>query len=185
MLKIAVTGHRPGKLGNAYDLMHPINIHIGKNMREFILAMAGYDPDTKTFRDDETYTLISGMALGVDTIWAMVALKLKREFPGKFFLECAIPCKGQETKWKQSAQERYHQILSQADKVTYVTETTYTPSCMQKRNEYMVDEADFLYGVWDGSSGGTKNCIDYAKKKGIVMYIEDPTPIIQAYQSNR
>lgn len=29
---------------------------------------------------------------------------------------------------------------------------------MQKRNEYMVDLADKVVAVWDGSKGGTDNC---------------------------
>lgn len=37
---------------------------------------------------------------------------------------------------------------------------------MQKRNEYMVDLADRVIAVWDGSKGGTANCIKYAEKVG-------------------
>jgi uncharacterized phage-like protein YoqJ len=185
MMKIAVTGHRPDKLGNSYNLTHPINIEIGKRMREVILVLSGYDSGTRKFRDNEIFTIISGMALGVDTVWAMVALKLKRQFPYKFQLECAVPCKEQERKWNKTAQQRYQNILSQADKVTYVTETTYTHKCMQKRNEYMVNESSYVYGIWDGTSGGTKNCIDYAKKQGTLLYVEDPTPWIEAYEKSK
>jgi uncharacterized phage-like protein YoqJ len=38
---------------------------------------------------------------------------------------------------------------------------------MQKRNEYIVDNSSLLLSLWDGTSGGTKNCLDYAKKKEI------------------
>ena len=37
---------------------------------------------------------------------------------------------------------------------------------MQKRNEYMVDLADVVIAVWDGSNSGTGNCIKYAQKCG-------------------
>ena len=37
---------------------------------------------------------------------------------------------------------------------------------MQKRNEYMVDLADRVIAVWDGSKGGTANCVKYAEKVG-------------------
>lgn len=30
----------------------------------------------------------------------------------------------------------------------------------------MVNQADYIYGVWDGTTGGTKNYIEYAKKQG-------------------
>jgi len=183
-LRIAVTGPRPKKLGGAYDLMHPINIRIGRRMREIILVLSGYNWETKKFQEEqEVVTLISGMALGVDTIWAMVALKLRRQFSHKFRLECAIPCRGQEIRWSKQDQERYHDILRQADIITYVTDTHYTPGCMQKRNIYMVDSCDYLYGIWDGSSGGTRNCLDYARKKGVPTYVDDPTPWIEEYRA--
>lgn len=34
-----------------------------------------------------------------------------------------------------------------------------------KRNEQMVDMADFVIVVWDGVSNGTKYTVNYAKKK--------------------
>lgn len=37
---------------------------------------------------------------------------------------------------------------------------------MQKRNEYMVDLADRVIVVWDGSKGGTANCVKYAENVG-------------------
>lgn len=37
---------------------------------------------------------------------------------------------------------------------------------MQKRNEYMVDLADRVIAVWDGSKGGTATCVKYAEKVG-------------------
>lgn len=30
----------------------------------------------------------------------------------------------------------------------------------------MVDLADMVIAVWDGSKGGTGNCVQYAQKKG-------------------
>jgi uncharacterized phage-like protein YoqJ len=34
---------------------------------------------------------------------------------------------------------------------------------LQKRNEWMVDHCDLLIAVWDGSEGGTANCVRYAR----------------------
>lgn len=42
----------------------------------------------------------------------------------------------------------------------------YNPYKLQIRNEYMVDNADVVIAVWDGSKGGTCNCVNYAKKIG-------------------
>ena len=40
---------------------------------------------------------------------------------------------------------------------------------MQERNIFMVDRADEILAVWNGTSGGTKNCIDYAKKQNKII----------------
>ena len=34
---------------------------------------------------------------------------------------------------------------------------------MQTRNEWMVNHCDKLIAVWNGSDGGTGNCVNYAK----------------------
>ena len=47
-----------------------------------------------------------------------------------------------------------------------MSDEEYKPWLMQKRNEYMVDLADKVIAVWDGSKGGTGNCVRYAEKCG-------------------
>ena len=49
---------------------------------------------------------------------------------------------------------------------------------MQKRNEYMVDKCDILLAVWDGSAGGTNNCVKYARKLDKEIIIIDPRKIL-------
>jgi uncharacterized phage-like protein YoqJ len=44
-----------------------------------------------------------------------------------------------------------------------ITSSYYTAAVMQKRNEWMVDNCNMLITVWDGASGGTANCVRYAK----------------------
>lgn len=39
------------------------------------------------------------------------------------------------------------------------------------RNEILVDSVDMIYGVWNGSSGGTKYTLDYAKKRGVRSHL--------------
>lgn len=173
-LTLAVTGHRPSKLGNAYDIQHPTNMKIARIMRAFILEKAGFDEDSRTFSTNGKVLLISGMALGVDTLWALVGLKLKFQFPGKFELECAIPCANHSSRWKKSDQERHADIIKRSGIVTFVSKEPYAPYLMQKRNEYMVDKADELLAVWDGTSSGTRNCVKYAEKKGSIIYRYHP-----------
>ena len=109
---------------------------------------------------------ISGMALGIDTLFALVAID--NHIP----LECAIPCLHQDKMWVQSSRNQYKKILSASQFQTLVTNSEYTQYCMQRRNEYMVDNCDLLIAVWDGTSGGTANCVRYAVERGTkIIYI--------------
>lgn len=57
-------------------------------------------------------------------------------------------------------------IINESDEVYYVSEERYTHWCMNKRNEWMVDNSDLVIAVWDGTKGGTANCVRYAVKQG-------------------
>lgn len=152
---IAVTGHRPQKLGNEYDMKGPVSDYISDQFDYFIKK---YDPEEG----------LSGLALGVDTIWAICIL-----YHG-IRLRAAIPFKGQELAWPEKSQRLYHKILNhKLTTVVYVCEPGYESWKMQKRNEYLVDESRRLIAVSDGSPGGTANCIKYAKKvKRQIDYID-------------
>jgi uncharacterized phage-like protein YoqJ len=147
--KVAVTGHRPDKLNNEYDGVGPVSDNIRKKISEILLQEK---PDL----------VISGMALGVDMIFAEVALDLK--IP----VLAAIPCNGQEKIWKTHQQKRYNDILNNSLTVKHiVTDGGYAGWKMIARNKYMVDrlgEKDILISFWDGTPGGTAQCTDYAKK---------------------
>lgn len=62
--------------------------------------------------------------------------------------------------------------------VVYVTDAPYTRTCMQMRNQWMVDHCDALVAIWDGSSGGTENCVNYAKDQGVPMVRIDPKKLL-------
>lgn len=144
-MKIAITGHRPNKLSNDYDLTSPLISRIKMTLRAII---SEYMPTQ----------MISGMALGIDTLWAELAIEYN--IP----LIAAIPCYNQEVKWLQKSKERYYKILEYplCFKRT-ITKTGYTSDCMQKRNKWMANHCDLLIAVWDGTSGGTANCVKYAQ----------------------
>jgi len=116
--------------------------------------------------------MISGMALGVDTIWAELAVK--HEVP----LICAVPCYNQHKAWPMRSQDRYAQILNSPNScLVYTYEGEYNKECMQKRNEWMVNECDILVAVWDGSSGGTANCVKYARSVDKEVILINPTTL--------
>ncbi len=164
MTKIVITGHRPGKLGNDYDLVSPLTKKIKDNIIGVLVQYSTgmtYVGDTKTL---DGVVGITGMALGIDTLFAIMCVELGIPYVA------AIPCHQQHLKWPQTSKQRWlmlthHELCSKY----YVSEKTYTHDCMQKRNEWMVDQLgakDILLAVWDCSEGGTANCVKYAKKQG-------------------
>ena len=102
--------------------------------------------------------MISGMALGWDTAWAIAALQCG------ISLHAAVPFQGQERKWPEAAQQRYRDILTRAAEVTVVTPGGYSTAAMHRRNEWMVDNCDGLVALWNGSPGGTSACVNYAAR---------------------
>ena len=67
---------------------------------------------------------------------------------------------------RKSDREAYARVIDLAEEVYVVTEADHYPGpwAYQKRNEWMVDSADRGLAFWDGSSGGTYNCIKYAER---------------------
>ena len=139
---VAGTGHRPDKLGG-YGASTVRRLTL---FARFVLE--GVGPDG----------VISGMALGWDMALAEAALDLG--IP----LLAALPFRGQEARWPEASQARYRGLLARASRIEIVCEGGYSAWKMQARNEWMVDHCDLLLALWDGSSGGTANCVRYARR---------------------
>lgn len=150
-MKMCVTGHRPNKL-YGYDLTDDRWIALKEDFKQILI-------------ENKCNEAITGMALGVDTIFAYAVLELKED-GYDIKLHCEVPCRNFSGKWNIYDRVKYRNIISLADTVKLVSDEEYKPYLMQKRNEYMVDHSDKVIAVWDGSKSGTKNCIDYAKKVG-------------------
>ncbi|MGH1107461.1 SLOG family protein [Bacillus paranthracis] len=166
-ITIAVTAHRPNRL-YGYDYYSPGNLAIATKLREYLLSHLNQGKQVHA---------ISGMALGGDTIYALVVLKLKRQ-GYNITLESAIPCTAHSSQWPKPSQDQWKSIVEQADVVTYVSKLLYKPYLMQKRNEYMVNKSDELIAIFDGTKGGTANCIDYAIKKEKKIVTINPKELI-------
>jgi len=154
------TGHRPNKLPWGYN---------EKGLKFFLFRKRLKKEITKAINNGYDY-FISGMALGIDMLCAEIILELKKSHPN-IRLECAIPCINQTQRWNEESITKYENICSQADKITMVSETWYYNGCMAKRNKYMVDNSDMLIAVFNGSEGGTKQTIDYARKQENFTYL--------------
>jgi uncharacterized phage-like protein YoqJ len=103
------------------------------------------------------------MAQGADQMAAQICIDHNIPF------DAYIPCEGQEKPWPKAAQEKYHELLGHARHEILTYAGPYPgPWCLQTRNEAMVDNADYILSVYDGTAGGTANCIKYAKEKGVI-----------------
>lgn len=140
MVTVAGTGHRPDKLGGyssaVYDKVLDTAMH--------------------ALRDTRASTVISGMALGWDTALAEAAFLLNIPYMAY------VPFEGQESKWPPDSQILFRRLLEHAQKVVYCSPPGYAAYKMQVRNARMVDDADVIAALWDGTPGGTSNCIEYA-----------------------
>lgn len=102
--------------------------------------------------------VISGMALGWDMALAEAALALALP------LTAAVPFPTQPDLWPERERERYRGLLARADRVVTLTEYVAL-SAYEKRNRWMIDNADLVLAYWDGSlNGGTANAIRYADR---------------------
>lgn len=154
-MKVAITGHRPEKINNWQFVEHQL---------------------LTAFQDFKTDLVIQGMAAGVDLVAAKCAYRAGIPF------WCAKPWKthkgrmGGSMGYAVSWESFYDQALQHAEKVIDVTDYENYPGAWiyQKRNEWMVDNADMVIAVWDGSSGGTANCVKYAKKKEVPIWQINP-----------
>jgi uncharacterized phage-like protein YoqJ len=141
---ICGTGHRPDKLGG-YSV--EVEDKLMLLARDWIIA---YKPEL----------VISGGALGWDQALAWAAHYTNTSYT------MALPFKGFECKWPQASMNKLHDLMRNASNVYYVCDDGYAPWKMQERNEWMVDHAEQVLALWNGTSGGTANCIKYAEKVG-------------------
>jgi uncharacterized phage-like protein YoqJ len=179
-MDICFTGHRPNKLGG-YDWNTPKNKMIMGKIRDTVIDLINTSGETE-------FTFFFGAALGID----QMAFEIVREIRDKLKLSVtitlilAMPFEKQDNNWfKQEDKDRLKSQRKNADQVVLVDTLTdykfdgvpvgeYHPAKMQLRNQFMVDHVIVVIAVWDGSKGGTGNCVKYAKSKGRRIIVIDP-----------
>ena len=149
---VVATGHRPQKCGGFTEAAQ----HLLKQIAiDWLSAL-------------HPRGAVSGMALGWDT--AIVEACLYLDLP---YVAC-IPFRGQESQWPSASRHAYHEYLHNADNDIVCSSGGYSPHKMQIRNERMIDMAlqygpgltnSILLALWDGTSGGTENCLLYAQTR--------------------
>ena len=84
-------------------------------------------------------------------------------------LIACIPCPNQDKYFSPSEKEEYERLLSCADETVLVSEK-YTPWCMAKRNDYMVERADALIAYCNRAEGGSAYTLKKFLKKGGMVF---------------
>jgi len=170
---VAFTGHRPQKLGG-YE-PNPLRTKVKYAMMETMQHL-------QVQYHHHELVVMSGGALGVDQ-WAMQMAQhmgLKHVVAAPFFDQAKV--------WPAESKKLYKDLCDAADPEIsrlivellvpryrsaafdphtnriIVCDGEYAGWKMQKRNEFMVDSALELVAVWDGTTGGTRNCVRYAEK---------------------
>ncbi len=149
------TGHRPSKLGMTERQLRPL-------LEDAIRQAIG----------DGFTTYITGMAQGTDLIAAEIVLRLQEQDP-RLKLICALPHPGFGLHWGGGWTERFKSVLARAD-----LERTICPSfsyaSYQTRNEWMVNHSSLVIAVFNGEAGGTRNTLEYARKRNVPCRIIQP-----------
>ena len=114
-------------------------------------------------------TFLVGMAIGFDTEAFKVLLEIKKNIPLKII--ACIPCLNQQERFNKKQKEEYEFLLSCADD-KIVLSKEYTPTCMNKRNKFMVDYSSAVIAHLTRENGGTANTVAYAiKNQKLVIYV--------------
>ena len=148
----AFTGHRPQRLPWGGDEQDP-RCQALKTLLDAAIQQAA---------ERGCDTFLCGMARGCDTYFAEAVLARGLR------LEAMVPCPEQADSWQEADRKRYHALLLRCAAI-HVLETAYSEGCMVRRNRAMVDRADLLITVFDGSPGGTAATVRYAGKQGVEL----------------
>lgn len=139
--------------------------------------------------------VLSGMAVGIDTLWAEVAIRLGIPF------EAYIPSDLQtgwarlpngdwfsftNRAWPARARDYWVELITKADRVVDCSKT-FPPDGWQSihmlllhRNKCMVHDCQFAGAVWHGKKGGTSHFIEYALfMKRMVFHMDLTTKMSQ------
>ena len=162
----AFTGHRPHKLPWRYNEADGRCLTLKVALSERITRLV----------DAGMTDFYSGGADGVDCWASLIVLELRKKNPA-LRLHLILPHEGQADKWSDSAQERYHSILEQADSIAYMSREYYD-GCMLDRNHRLVEAAGTLLAVYNGERrGGTAATVRYARKLDRRIIILNPTTL--------
>lgn len=159
---LCLTGHRPKGLPWGYNENDERCLKLKETCKQIFTNAILYGVEF----------FLTGMAEGFDMIGAEILLELKEVY-SNIKIIAVLPCKNQDIKWKANQQERYKNILNKCDDIITISDS-YTTTCMNDRNKFMVDNSSFCIACFNGKPSGTRNTILYAKDKSVKVKIINP-----------
>lgn len=168
------TGHRALN-GSYYDHVNPtkewatLRNQLQATIQNFITAR-------------NVNRFISGMAIGVDQL-AVESVALVRSFTAvPVTLTAALPFPSQANNWPHNVRQRWVELRDLCNEDVAISPDPYAPQKMQVRNEWMVNNSDYVIAVWNGvQKGGTWNCIQYAQSVGKPVFHIHPATLAVAW----
>lgn len=155
---VAATGHRPQFLPcSTKRLVNDRPIFSIVEDHKWLVSVRARLLDWLQFQNPTK--VITGMALGWDTIVADAALQLGIPF------DAYCPFPGQPTRWSKADIQHYNYLLDKADNIKMCSKY-YSNQAYLKRDEAMVNDADGVIALWnpEQKTGGTFYTVKYAKR---------------------
>ena len=150
---MGVTGHRSNKVHwngrSAYN----------KQVYDRLVRLA--EAALKFYEPEMVYT---GMALGFDQACAQACKNLEINYTA------VIPHSDQSKLWPEHSRLYYDYLVSNATNQLTLATGPFHVHHMTDRNQYLVDHSQTFLALWDGSNGGTADCVRRATKKNIPIY---------------
>ncbi len=162
---VCFSGYRPKKFDFALKDGVPEFEKLKKNLKKVISQLI----------IDEHYTFYIGLAEGFDIIAGEMVLQCSDELNTPVELKCISPYRDFIDSFNNDWTNRAYDLIEKTSRLKTLY-PNYERGCFQKRNKYMVDNSRTLVCFYDGKTGGTKNTINYAKKKNLrIINIFDNT----------
>ena len=166
-MSIAFTGHRPESL--------PFGTNEGSEDYRKIKTLL--QREIKHWADRGHDTFYEGVARGMDIIFGELVLLAKKEGYPQLKLVGVIPHEEQAARWSEAWRNRYFDLMANSDDEVLISHQ-YTKDCYHSRNRYMVDHAQVLIAVYNGSDkGGTAYTVNYARALGRTIVVVDPSTL--------
>ena len=151
--RVMVTGHRP-------QLM---TIEQSSYANDTLLKIA-----KKLLKSYGMTEMISGLALGADTMWADISVKLNVP------LAVYIPFPQQANRWSFKDQQHWNYLREQATRENVISDK-YSIRMLHARNDAMIKDSDLVVAVWSPrqNTGGTASAVKKVRQKNKPMILVD------------